>query len=107
MLVKTLMSAVGVASEESQTGAIVLFHMAKSNRGIAQMRCTGYSGSGNLVTKVEGRLSESMEWVTVESKNLNANETLTGEDMQLFPEMRATCVAASGANGTVTVQVGG
>jgi len=107
MLVKTLMDEVAVAASATETGSTVLFHMPKSNRGIASMRCTSYVGSGNLVTKVEGRLSSSMEWVQVASKNLNADETLNEEDLQLFPEMRATCTAAAGCSGTVTVQVGG
>ena len=107
MLVKTLMDEVAVSVSSTETGSTVLFHMPKSNRGIASMRCTSYDGSGNLVTKVEGRLSSSMEWVQIVSKNLNADETVTEEDLQLYPEMRATCTAAAGCSGTVTVQVGG
>ena len=107
MLVKTLMDEVAVAASTTETGSTVLFHMPKSNRGIASMRCTSYTGTGNLVTKVEGRLSSSMEWVQVVSKNLNDDETFTEEDLQLYPEMRALCTAAAGCSGTVTVQVGG
>ena len=107
MLVKTLMDEVAVAASGNESGSTVLFHMPKSNRGIASMRCTSYTGTGNLVTKVEGRLSSSMEWVQVVSKNLNADETFTEEDLQLYPEMRATCTAAAGCTGTITVQVGG
>ena len=107
MLVKTLMDGVAVAASATETGSTVLFHMPKSNRGVASMRCTSYVGSGNLATEVEGRLSSSMEWVSVATKNLNANETLNSDDIQLYPEMRATCTAAAGCSGTITVQVGG
>ncbi len=55
MLVKTLMDGVAVAASATETGSTVLFHMPKSNRGIASMRCTSYAGSGNLVTKVQRR----------------------------------------------------
>ena len=106
MLVKTLVDAQSVTAD-TQSASVTL-HMPKTIRGIVQYRTTSFSGLTNIVFKLQGRLSEDMEWIDVSSSTkTHTSSTTTGvEDITLYPLMRCDMDVTGTGSVTVDVQIG-
>lgn len=106
MIVKTLMSVTGQTS--TTDGATFNLEMPKGNRGLVQVKGANYSGISAVTVKIQGRLSSSMAFVDIANGSIsqNANGSTAVEDIQLYPEMRATISTLTGTSADVTVQLG-
>tara|TARA_R100000808_G_scaffold13906_2_gene33329 strand:- start:19721 stop:20044 length:324 start_codon:yes stop_codon:yes gene_type:complete len=106
MLVQTLVDAQSV-SADTQSSAVTL-HMPKTIRGIVQYRTSSYSGLTNIIFKLQGRLSEDMEWIDVaNTSKTHTSDTTTGvEDITLYPLMRCHMNITGTGSVTVDVQIG-
>ena len=100
----------------AESGSGVSFEMPKSNRGIVHMSIENESASGGgakAEVHIQGRLSPSQGWVDI---NLNSSSTfadltatidsLTFQDIQVFPEMRANISTFTFTQADVYIVVG-
>ena len=108
MITKVLVNATAMSASETVNSSVETIHMAKGNRGLVCYKVASYSGSGNVTCKLQGRTNPDMDWVEVDnsSKNISSSTADAVEDIQLFPEMRATVTTAAGTTGTVSVHLG-
>ena len=112
MLVKNLVDGTSISADTQSS--VEYFHMPKSNRGIAQIKASDYSGLTNIVITLEGRLNADHEWETVkDSGGTNVASTFTGNndssfpDIQLWPEMRFDLNVTGTGSVTIQATVGG
>ena len=73
-----------------------------------QYKTASYSGLTNIVFKLQGRLSEDMDWVDVAdtSKTHTGNSVTAVEDISLYPLMRCDMNVTGSGTTVVTVQIG-
>ena len=109
MIVKIMVDAVAKSAGATTNSEVFDFHMPKGNRGLVMYKVAGYSGSGNITCKLQGRTNANMDFTDVgsTSKNISSDTVTKQEDIQLYPQMRAVITTAAGASGTVSVHVGG
>ena len=104
MISKTLLAA--------EAGDVKYFHMPKSSRGIVHFNVSSGTGTGSRKAEVrlQGRLSEDQGWVDVELDDSsdfadldNTIPSLTFQDVQIFPEMRANVSTLTYLSAAITL----
>lgn len=92
------------------TGSAFTFEMPKSSRGIVQFVLSSINDTdGNVTAQLEGRLSDQMDWVIVDIDSSGTDvvslsdtaPTVTAQDIQVYPQMRAKVNALSTATSAV------
>lgn len=102
------------SSTGSSDGSTYFFEMPKSNRGVAHFKLgttSGGSGSSTAIGKIQGRLSDLVDWVDIDlsgstSSTLESSaDNHTYQDIQMYPQMRASVDSNGFTSANFTVYV--
>ena len=92
------------------TGSTFTFEMPKGNRAVVNFFLSSINDTnGNVTAQLEGRLSDRMEFVVVDIDSsgtdvvtlTSTNHTVTAQDIQIYPQMRAKVNAVNTATSAV------
>jgi|3_EtaG_2_1085321.scaffolds.fasta_scaffold08160_7 hypothetical protein len=110
MIVKTLQNG---SLDSAGFGSAITTEAPGGAKGTLQLKITTAEGLESFNVRVQGRLSESVEWIDLPSAAWTSATTAVSTtavlaDVTIYPLMRFSCQAMSGTAGTLTVvaQVG-